>query len=502
MAEIALDLIKVGPRIRKDLGDIQGLADSISRIGLIQPVIIDRENNLIAGERRYRAMELLKWTATPFLYKDSLSEDERSEIEFEENFWRKAFSWQEEALGILSIYRKKRLKGTLEGWKGSYQQIVADMFSMSIGNVNYILMVAKKLELEKDLPSDQRKYWNFQSAAEAYRMGILGEEQDRLNRELASRQKPSTTTPTQQTVHVEELAFIEKTTAEPDLLASERARYKSNPLNVVPFEEYWKGRQAMAQEQQNTVYLSNRFHCGDCIPFMLDPDNAHRFDHILTDPPYAIDIEYLNQNNPHNGIQDLDRLRDQHQQADNVDLLKRFWPAAWQCTRDNAFVITWCDQMVWQFMHDCAIDAGFAVQRWPYIWRKVNQSVMNQCAGYNTTKDYEIAMIARKPGATLYAKKNTSVKEASNVQVTKETGHPFAKPYETTLDLLDTISIKGQSILDPFMGGGSIVIAALRAERNAFGCELPEAQAPWFNQAMTNIKMYHYLKVNPNAVFK
>ena len=44
--------IKVNKRIRKDLGDLSDLKNSIEEIGLLQPIVIDKENNLIAGERR------------------------------------------------------------------------------------------------------------------------------------------------------------------------------------------------------------------------------------------------------------------------------------------------------------------------------------------------------------------------------------------------------------------------------------------------------------------
>ena len=47
--------IKVGNRHRKDFGDIAGLAGSIDREGLLQPIAITPADELIAGERRMRA---------------------------------------------------------------------------------------------------------------------------------------------------------------------------------------------------------------------------------------------------------------------------------------------------------------------------------------------------------------------------------------------------------------------------------------------------------------
>jgi hypothetical protein len=56
---IALGDIIIGNRIRKDMGDIEGLADNIREQGLLQPIAIDFDNHLIDGGRRLAAMRLL-----------------------------------------------------------------------------------------------------------------------------------------------------------------------------------------------------------------------------------------------------------------------------------------------------------------------------------------------------------------------------------------------------------------------------------------------------------
>ena len=58
--EVSINLIKKGERFRKDLGDIQALADSIKELGLLQPIGIDSNYRLIFGERRLEACKLLK----------------------------------------------------------------------------------------------------------------------------------------------------------------------------------------------------------------------------------------------------------------------------------------------------------------------------------------------------------------------------------------------------------------------------------------------------------
>lgn len=58
---LPLSKIKVGERLRQDLGDIQSLADSIEEVGLLHPIVIDQKGKLIAGRRRLAAVKLLEW---------------------------------------------------------------------------------------------------------------------------------------------------------------------------------------------------------------------------------------------------------------------------------------------------------------------------------------------------------------------------------------------------------------------------------------------------------
>ncbi len=51
--------IKIGNRFRKDIGELETLKKSIKEIGLLQPIVIDEKNNLIAGYRRLIACEEL-----------------------------------------------------------------------------------------------------------------------------------------------------------------------------------------------------------------------------------------------------------------------------------------------------------------------------------------------------------------------------------------------------------------------------------------------------------
>jgi ParB family transcriptional regulator, chromosome partitioning protein len=54
-SKIPIDSINIVNRVRKDFGDIKSLAESISTVGLLQPILINENNELIDGQRRIKA---------------------------------------------------------------------------------------------------------------------------------------------------------------------------------------------------------------------------------------------------------------------------------------------------------------------------------------------------------------------------------------------------------------------------------------------------------------
>lgn len=56
-----IDAIRIGDRVRKDLGDIASLAESIKRHGLLHPIVIKTDSTLVAGHRRLEAVKSLGW---------------------------------------------------------------------------------------------------------------------------------------------------------------------------------------------------------------------------------------------------------------------------------------------------------------------------------------------------------------------------------------------------------------------------------------------------------
>jgi len=113
--------IKIGKRFRKDLGDVGELAASIDKLGLLQPVVVSADGQLIAGLRRIKAAQKLGWKQVPAFVAKSVTEAVlRLEAERDENTCRKDFLRTEAiavADAIAEAYKPKAEEAAQEGRK-------------------------------------------------------------------------------------------------------------------------------------------------------------------------------------------------------------------------------------------------------------------------------------------------------------------------------------------------------------------------------------------------
>lgn len=112
-------------RQRKELTDIEGLASSIKRIGLLHPIVIDREHRLLAGRRRLEAYRKLGHTSIPVRFYESLDPSEQRLVELDENLRRVDISWQDRAEAVLVLFE---LRGGTREDSADYIGMAANTF--------------------------------------------------------------------------------------------------------------------------------------------------------------------------------------------------------------------------------------------------------------------------------------------------------------------------------------------------------------------------------------
>src|SRR5262249_48450721 len=74
MAEVDIDTIVVGERVRKELGNLLGLTESIRAIGFIHPIVVNTKYELVAGRRRLETARRLGLKKVPVRVVDSFDD--------------------------------------------------------------------------------------------------------------------------------------------------------------------------------------------------------------------------------------------------------------------------------------------------------------------------------------------------------------------------------------------------------------------------------------------
>lgn len=128
-------------RQRRTLVNIEDLAASIARRGLINPIVIDEDGKLLAGERRLTACRALGWTQIECRTFSDLSDFEKQLLELDENIQREDLAWQDQVSTvnkIHSLYSTEYLDWT--------QEKTAEETGFSLRWVRQALLVASNMD--------------------------------------------------------------------------------------------------------------------------------------------------------------------------------------------------------------------------------------------------------------------------------------------------------------------------------------------------------------------
>jgi ParB family chromosome partitioning protein len=141
---IDINLIKLNPfQPRKFFNEesIKELAESIKIDGLLQPILITKDNILIAGERRLRAIKLLGDTVIKAIIFDNADDEKMQTISIIENMQREDLSLYDESFAINEL---KKMNTDFN---------IAKKINKSLTYVKKRIKAIKIIE-EKDLPKE------------------------------------------------------------------------------------------------------------------------------------------------------------------------------------------------------------------------------------------------------------------------------------------------------------------------------------------------------------
>jgi site-specific DNA-methyltransferase (adenine-specific) len=117
------------------------------------------------------------------------------------------------------------------------------------------------------------------------------------------------------------------------------------------------------------------------------------------------------------------------------------------------------------------------------IWDKVNPGL-----GWRYRRQHEMVMVAHRDGGRLrWADENKAVPNIMRMAAVRERAHPNEKPLQLVMRFMLLHSLPGDTVLDPFAGYGTTLIAALELGRKAIGIELEEK---WIDATIKRIKAW------------
>lgn len=128
VTEIALEKIVLRKRVRHNLGDVTALSESLRKHGLLNPIVVTQENELIAGHRRLEAAKKLGWSKIPARVISEEDEADLVEMEIDENTQRKDLTSDELAEAYIRLDRLRN-----PGWLRTLIWKIAAFFRRLFG---------------------------------------------------------------------------------------------------------------------------------------------------------------------------------------------------------------------------------------------------------------------------------------------------------------------------------------------------------------------------------
>lgn len=204
--------------------------------------------------------------------------------------------------------------------------------------------------------------------------------------------------------------------------------------------------------------------CRDVLP-QLEP-----VDHVITDPPFEEEAHTLQRRvKPGGGIMQIEPLP-----FDSMDSAMRQFVAAQVARIARRWILTFCQIEAAPLWREVYAGTGLIYRR-TCIW--VKPDGMPQYSGDRPGMGYETILAMHTAGASRW---NGGGRHGVFIQ-NKNDGlggaheHPTQKPKKLMSLLVRLFTDLGETILDPFCGSGTTLVAAKDLGRKAIGIEMNEA---------------------------
>lgn len=421
---ILLNQIYIGDRFRKEYEEIDQLAHSIKKNGLINPISVGVTKNLsselqeqtslpfflFAGGRRLQAIsEVLKWDSIPCrVFSQELSSLEYRSIELAENIDRKDMTYVEKVNLLVeidnlqtAIHGKRVTREQNSGWT---QADTAELVGKHPSSVTLDLRLGRAMKEFPELQLDKCK-----NKAEAMKRlkGVSKTITDNIKAE----------------------AFEKKNTRKPDKLFSK---------------------------------LSSSYIVGDCMD-TISQLPASTINFVEIDPPYAIDLHNIKRDNECLNYNEIDPEKYE-------SLMTSLFKECHRVMKSNSWLICWFGPDPWfSLILQWLQKAEFEVRGIPGIWNK--GSGQTQQPEIYLSNSYEMFFYARKGRPVLQKPGRSNVFNFPAIPPAKK-NHPTQRPFALMKELYSTFQGPNSTGFIPFLGSGVGLLAGHFCKINMIGTDL------------------------------
>jgi len=448
------DEIIVQNRARQDVGNIDDLAKAIKSVGQLNPILINSDNILIAGERRLIAIKQLEKNSIDVRVVDGVTPDDQLMIELLENLHRKDFTWHEDIDLKYKLHSLWSSKAKEKGKEWGYRS-TAKKLRCSLGGLSTDLALAEAMLVFPELKEQASK----SRAREVYK--ALGDQANALQRmnnlsddekeNLKKLQSGKVNLPTKNTVPEHVSDGIEKSSAKAaEVKAAEEA--KTTPI-------------------ENVIYVSENYN-----KFIEKiPDGSVGM--IELDPPYAINYDK-------NYGEETNKMRtsDDWTEKDLYDFYCIYLPILYKKLIDSSWILCWTGKEHFLRINDLAVQAGFIVQE-PGVWSKTGGS--SHIPKKKMISNWEMYLLLRKGNAQFNTASLPSAVSFPTVPASQRI-HRWEKPINMYDHFLKALGRPGTIFLSPFAGSGNSLISAAKARMMPIGCDKSNKYIPQFYTRVQN----------------
>ena len=239
--------------------------------------------------------------------------------------------------------------------------------------------------------------------------------------------------------------------------------------------------------QDDNVIIYNAS-CMDVVPFLAE----NSVDAIITDPPYSSGGTHKSSRTKSNSANKycakdryVDFSGDSKDQRSHANWLTEIYSQCFKVLKETGYLLTFTDWRQLPLSTDIFYFANY-IWRGVISWDKGASTRLPNTAYFRHQCEYVVWGTKGACKSSDYRRKSYDGSFKS-IMKANDKEHPTQKPVELMKHLIDSVP-EGSTVLDPFMGSGTTLIAGLESNRKVIGIEYSKY---YCNVAVERIKKFY-----------